>query len=115
MIDRSEHVRWLQRDIPRGDVVTIRIVDSEHAAEPVTRERVDPASDAERERAYYEHLRQKYEPEKCSCPAYRSNDPGVTVLVVAIGFAIKVPVMAIFLDAFGYLTNGRRRTRDGRK
>lgn len=47
-----------------GDVVTIRIVDSDQAGEPGTRERVDPASDAERERAYYEHLRRKYEPEK---------------------------------------------------
>jgi len=36
------------------------------------------------------------------------------VLVVAIGFAIKVPVMALFLEAFGYLRNGRGRTRDGR-
>jgi hypothetical protein len=36
------------------------------------------------------------------------------VLVVAIGFVIKVPVMAIFLETFGYLRNGRGRTRDGR-
>jgi len=64
MVDRSDHVRWLQRDLRRGDVVTIRIVDSEEATEPVMRERVDSASDAERERAYYEHLRRKYEPEK---------------------------------------------------
>jgi hypothetical protein len=27
-------------------------------------------------------------------------------LVVAIGFAIKAPVMALFLEAFGYLKNG---------
>lgn len=64
MVDRSDHVRWLQRDMRRGDVVTIRIMDSDEAAEPGTRERVDPASDAERERAYYEHLRRQYEPEK---------------------------------------------------
>ena len=37
------------------------------------------------------------------------------VLVIAIGFAIKVPVMAIFLEAFGYLKNGRGRTRGGRE
>ena len=37
------------------------------------------------------------------------------VLVVAIVFAIKVPVMAIFLEAFGYLRNGRGGTRDGRE
>jgi len=64
MVDRSDHVKWLQRNMRRGDVVTIRIVDSDEAAEPATRERVDSASDAERERAYYEHLRRKYKPEK---------------------------------------------------
>jgi hypothetical protein len=37
------------------------------------------------------------------------------VLVVAIGFAIKVPVMAILLEAFSYLRNGRGQTRDGRE
>ncbi len=63
MVDRSDHVRWLQRDLRRGDVVTIRIVDSDEPTEPATRQREDPASDAERERAYYEHLRRKYEPE----------------------------------------------------
>ena len=64
MVDRSDHVKWLQRNMRRGDVVTIRIVDSDEAAEPTTWERVDPASDAARERAYYDHLRRKYEPEK---------------------------------------------------
>ena len=37
------------------------------------------------------------------------------VLVIAIGFAIKIPVMAIVFEAFGYLKNGRGRTRDGRE
>lgn len=64
MVGRSDHVRWLRRDMRRGDVVTIRIVDSDEAAEPATRERLDPASDADREREYYEHLRRKYEPEE---------------------------------------------------
>jgi hypothetical protein len=39
----------------------------------------------------------------------------VLVLVIAIGFAIKIPMMAIFLEAFGYVRNGRGRTRDGRE
>ena len=64
MLDRSDHVTWLERAVRLGDVVTIRIEDSEEAAEPVERRRTDPAIDAERERAYYEHLRRKYEPEK---------------------------------------------------
>ena len=36
------------------------------------------------------------------------------VLVVAIGFAIKIPVTAIFFEAFGDLNGGKGRTRDGR-
>ena len=64
MVDTSDHVRWLEREMRRGDVVTIRIVDSEEAAAPVTRERTDPLIDAEQERAYYERLRRKYEPEE---------------------------------------------------
>src|SRR4029079_11133314 len=73
MVDRSDHVKWLQRNMRRGDVVTIRIVDSDEAAAPATRGRVASASDAERERAYYEHLRRKYEPEKSYCRAYRAR------------------------------------------
>ena len=64
MVDRSDHVKWLQRNMRRGDVLTIRILDSDEGVEPATRERMAPASDAERERAYYERLRRKYEPEK---------------------------------------------------
>lgn len=37
------------------------------------------------------------------------------VLVIAIGFAIKVPEMAIFFEALGYLKNGRGRARGGRE
>jgi hypothetical protein len=64
MLDRSDHVSWLERDMRRGDVVTIRIVDSERTAEPAMRNRTDPSIVAEQERAHYEHLRRKYEPEK---------------------------------------------------
>jgi hypothetical protein len=64
MVDRSDHVSWLEREMRRGDVVTIRIVDSEQTTEPATRTRRDPSIDAAQERAYYEHLRRKYEPEK---------------------------------------------------
>jgi hypothetical protein len=39
----------------------------------------------------------------------------VVVLVIAIGFAIKVPVLAIFFEAFGYLKDSRGRTRDRRE
>lgn len=64
MLDRSDHVSWLEREMRRGDVVTIKIVDSEQTTEPATRRRTDPSIDAQQERAYYERLRQKYEPGK---------------------------------------------------
>jgi len=61
MVDRSDDVSWLDREMRTGDVVMIRIVDSEQPDEPVTRRRSDPELDAKREREYYEHLRRKYE------------------------------------------------------
>jgi hypothetical protein len=55
MLDRSDHVTWLEREITRGDVVTVRIIDSDQTTEPATRKRTDPSIDAAQERAYYEH------------------------------------------------------------
>lgn len=57
----SEHLEWLERDLTPGDAVTIRIVESDAPAEPAERRRDDPSFLAKQERAYYEHLRRKYE------------------------------------------------------
>lgn len=64
MLERSDHVDWLDRELKHGDVVTIRIVDSDRPSQPVARRRTDPSVDAEREREYYERLRRKYEADK---------------------------------------------------
>ena len=64
MVDRSNHPKWLVREMRRGDVVKIRVLDSENPTEPVAWTRTDPSTDAEQERKYYEHLRRKYEPQK---------------------------------------------------
>ena len=64
MLERSDHVDWLDRELKQGDVVTIRIVDSDQPSQPIARHRTDPSVDAEREREYYEHLRRKYEEDK---------------------------------------------------
>jgi hypothetical protein len=64
MLDRSDHVDWLDRELRQGDVVTIRIVDSDQPSQRIARRRCDPSVDAEQERQYYEHLRRKYEPDK---------------------------------------------------
>lgn len=42
MLDRGDHVSWLERHVRRGDVVTIRIMDSEQTMEPATRKQTDP-------------------------------------------------------------------------
>lgn len=50
MLDHSDHVDWLDRELKQGDVVTIRIVDSDQPSQPIARHRTDPAVDAARER-----------------------------------------------------------------
>ena len=64
MVDRSDHVDWLDRELKQGDVVTIRIVDSDQPSPPMARRRTDPSVDAEQEREHYERLRRKYEADK---------------------------------------------------
>ena len=64
MLERSDHVDWMTRELKRGDVVTIRIVESEQPSQPIARHRTEPSVDAVDERTYYEHLRRKYEADK---------------------------------------------------
>ena len=66
----------------RGDVITIRIMDSKKVAEPVTRKTTDPSIDTEQERAYYEHPRRKYDPEKSLLRRVRRSN-GSQLAVVA--------------------------------
>jgi hypothetical protein len=61
LLDDRDHVDWVDRPLKQGDVVTVRIVDSDQPSQPIARHRADPAVDAAREREYYEHLRRKYE------------------------------------------------------
>ena len=42
MLERSDHVDWLDRELKQGDVVTIRIVDSDQPSQPITRHRDRP-------------------------------------------------------------------------
>jgi hypothetical protein len=55
-----EHLDWVKRSVQVGDVITIRIVESEQAALPIHREREDPDLLAQRERRYYEELKREY-------------------------------------------------------
>ena len=60
--DGQEHVEWIQRALRPGDRVSIRVVDGGEPSAPVSRRRDDPRLAEERERAYYERLKQRYEP-----------------------------------------------------
>ena len=55
-----EHLDWIKRELKVGDVVAIRIVDSDAPDRPVKRSE-EPSFLADQERAYYERLRRKYE------------------------------------------------------
>lgn len=59
----NEHVDWLLRRLRVGQVVSIRVVESDQPSEPERRERPDPDRDARAEREYYERLKRKFETE----------------------------------------------------
>lgn len=56
-----EHLDWIKRDLKVGDTVVIRIVESGSPDRPTQRHREESSFVADQERAYYEHLRRKYE------------------------------------------------------
>jgi hypothetical protein len=59
--DPREHLDWIKRGLKVGDTVVVRIVESGSPDQPVERRREEPSFVADQERAYYEHLRRKYE------------------------------------------------------
>jgi hypothetical protein len=59
----NEHIEWLRQGLKVGDHVSIRVVDADLPSEPISRERRNPIDSEREERAYYEHLKNKYEPE----------------------------------------------------
>jgi hypothetical protein len=60
----NEHLRWHDRRLRVGDVVQLRIVESERASAPTQRTRDDPELVERTRRQYYESLRKEYEEEK---------------------------------------------------
>lgn len=57
----NEHLEWMLRQLRVGQVVSIRVVESDQPSEPERRERADPERDARAERQYYERLKKKFE------------------------------------------------------
>ena len=59
----NEHLEWIERALKRGDRVSIRIVEAAQPSAPVSRRRENPDESEQRERAYYDKLRKRYEAE----------------------------------------------------
>jgi hypothetical protein len=57
----NEHLKWLEQELHVGDIVTIRIVQSELPSAPLSHERQDPSAAETAERAYFERLKKKYD------------------------------------------------------
>jgi hypothetical protein len=55
-----EHVRWLDRKIKRGDIITIKVVETNAATKPRERERPDPAADLRRQKQYVRRMAKQF-------------------------------------------------------
>jgi flagellar basal body L-ring protein FlgH len=58
--DSYEHLDWVKRSVQVGDMITIRIVESDQATLPIRRERDDPDFVAQQKRRYYNKLKEEY-------------------------------------------------------
>lgn len=59
---QNEHVRWIeQAELRVGDEITVRLVDTDIADDPVTRRKRDPDEEWKHEYAYFLKLKKKYE------------------------------------------------------
>ena len=59
--DTHEFVRWRNGKLAVGDVVSVRILDTELASEPTSREQDDPELAEKARRQYYEKLKKEFE------------------------------------------------------
>ena len=50
--DSGEHLRWVDRKLKRGDVISIRVVEAASADKPRERKRPDPAADLRAKKRY---------------------------------------------------------------
>src|SRR6516225_7527738 len=50
--DSNEHLRWLDRRLRRGDVVTIKVVEADSADKPRERRRSNPEADLRQRKSY---------------------------------------------------------------
>lgn len=60
LADSGEHLRWLDRRLKRGDVVSIKVVEAHSADEPRERQRPNPAADLRRQKQYVRHMAKQF-------------------------------------------------------
>ena len=58
--DGHENLKWMSGDLRPGDVITIRVLETDTADVPRVRKREDPELVEKSKRAYYEQLRREY-------------------------------------------------------
>jgi hypothetical protein len=57
----NEHLRWLKRRLRAGDTVVLRVIETETADPPSSRDRADPDFVERERRRHYEELKREYE------------------------------------------------------
>ena len=60
LVDSGEHIRWADRKIKRGDLITIKVVEAISADKPRERQRPNPAADLRRQKQYVRQMAKKF-------------------------------------------------------
>ncbi len=60
LADSGEHLRWLDRKIRRGDVVSIKVVEADFPDKPRKRKRPNPASDLRPQKQYVRRMAKRF-------------------------------------------------------
>lgn len=60
LADSGEHLRWLDRKLKRGDVLSIKVVEADSADKPRERQRPNPAADLRRQKQYVHWMAKQF-------------------------------------------------------
>ncbi len=60
LADSGEHLRWLDRKLRRGDVVSIKVVEVDSADRARERQRPNPVADVRRQKQYVRRMAQQF-------------------------------------------------------
>ena len=60
LADSGEHLRWLDRKLKRGNVLTIKVVEVDSADKPQERQRPNPPADWRRQKQYVRRMAKQF-------------------------------------------------------